>query len=233
MRFPCSRICRRTDPLHRAGQLRLMLLGSPPDMVRGAPPYRTRPPAYPVARIFCLALCCNITTPILYPIFSQKTRKIFAGCPQPRRLRREAAMAQSACSFFSSSSRRADSASRAASRTSASASRRACCTRQAACRRADVRNLLRLPGRRLRGRIVLLFPGCAHGFDLTPERGNLLFLLLKQPIEIPARIAAQPPAAAVSLHGASLLPRRPAAGLFSFYYIVCASSWQDAYRDAK
>ena len=77
-----------------------MLLGSPPDMVRGAPPYRTRPPAYPVARIFCLALCCNITTPILYPIFSQKTRKIFAGCPQPRRLRREAAMAQSACSFF-------------------------------------------------------------------------------------------------------------------------------------
>ena len=93
--------------------------------------------------------------------------------------------------------------------------RRACCTQTGRLQAGAARDLLRLPGRRLRGRIVLLFPRRAHGFDLTPERGNLLLLLLKQPIEIPARIAAQPTAAAVSLHGVSLLPRRSAAGFFS------------------
>ena len=31
-----------------------MLLGSPPDMVHGAPPYRARPPAYPDIRISAL-----------------------------------------------------------------------------------------------------------------------------------------------------------------------------------
>ena len=37
------------------GLFRLMLLGSPPDMVHGAPSHRARPPAYPVTRNSCLA----------------------------------------------------------------------------------------------------------------------------------------------------------------------------------
>jgi len=41
------------------GAIHLMLLGSPPDMVHGVPPYRARPPAYPIACISALLLNTN------------------------------------------------------------------------------------------------------------------------------------------------------------------------------
>ena len=55
----CTRIYERTDHLHHTEQLRLMLLGSPPDMVRGALSRRARPPVYPTACISALLFPSN------------------------------------------------------------------------------------------------------------------------------------------------------------------------------
>ena len=51
-----------------------MLLGSPPDMVHGAPPYRARPPAYPMARISALLFIIRL---YYYKLFRIKRQVVF------------------------------------------------------------------------------------------------------------------------------------------------------------
>ena len=65
----------RPTASHR--EFRLMLLGSPPDMVHGALPRRARPPAYLIARISALlSRSAGIESAdaafLLYPFFSKK-----------------------------------------------------------------------------------------------------------------------------------------------------------------
>ncbi len=79
---PFSRLMRqdmRTNrPTASHREFRLMLLGSPPDMVHGALPHRARPPAYLIARISALlSRTAGTQNPsdtafLLYPFFAQK-----------------------------------------------------------------------------------------------------------------------------------------------------------------